>query len=385
MFFLLNPFVSIFIISLISTYRKINNFIYISLCATAFATFFYFRSYGVEWVAGSEDDVIRYTYMYELISSSNLYKLLSNFVDYPGQNEPLWHLFWWGVSQFNISTSAFIYAHYFLNFLFLLITFRIIAVEKYCIVFLFYFFVSLVPIEVITFLWRQELAFTMFILCAFMYFDSHNIKYKYLLICVPLIHLPSILLIALFLQFDFIQNKYSSSIGKVKIYIIIFNIILILFLFQWMFQFLEFTGLKSLLYDETAAESISMSSLVFILMYLLYFARLYLKHNKNTFETFLSFVVVSILPVFIMEPFKSMLFYRYLTYVYQIGAIYLSLYFSSSKDIYKLRFTLVIISLLGFLRYCVQSENATGVFRHLAFNNSFDPFMGIAMLLLNYY
>lgn len=379
-FLIFNPYLAIFLSALLSTNRLQNNRYVFLVGILALSLFFYFRVYGVSWAEGSEDDVLRYVYIYEKLSLSNFSEVFTNFINYPGQNEPVWSYFWWLVSGMGITGFSFILLHYILNFTVLVLTFYILSKKNYLGALFYYLFISLNSIEIIGFLWRQQIAICIFIIGIHFFYNNRK-KFGFLLILIsPLIHLPSIIFTLLFIEyilFFYFQDS-EKIINKIKLNV--FNLILLIILFEFGFYLLTNSGLKSLAYDSENNAPITLKTTLSLTSYYIFFFYFYYSSKFNKFNIFISFILISIIPIFIIEPYKSTLFSRYQSYIYAFAAIFISVLLSKQKIIHQYSL-MVIVFLFGIIRYYYQSNMGIGVFQYLAYGQSFDPFMGILKML----
>src|ERR1700733_6063762 len=87
-FLLLNPFLALLLVGLISLRYRIPVLAFVIPAAISFTLFFYFREYGVEWyVGGSTDDVPQYLALYQSDYGIPLIEVFTRFVAQPYGHE----------------------------------------------------------------------------------------------------------------------------------------------------------------------------------------------------------------------------------------------------------------------------------------------------------
>jgi hypothetical protein len=165
LFLLLNPFLALFILALASFTWRMPKYIFLIMASLSFALFFNSREFGVWWYPDiSGDDVPNYVWTYEANYGRSFQELVHTFLAVPNGNEILWHAPWWALMQiFDASDETFVFVHYVVVFLSVFVAMRLLS-KRYWIVFaVVYFFLTPLAVDSVAHVWRQQLAFAMFV------------------------------------------------------------------------------------------------------------------------------------------------------------------------------------------------------------------------------
>ena len=164
LFLMVNPFLALFLLALVAMFHRVPTISFIIPASIAFAVFFYSREYGIEWYAGSTDDIPQYIEMYRMNHGISFSDLMLRFFDTPSGNEPLWHLPWWILKNgLDAADNTFIFLHYLVIFLMLFLALHSLS-SRYLVPFvLVYFFLIPISVDGVAHIFRQELASFIFL------------------------------------------------------------------------------------------------------------------------------------------------------------------------------------------------------------------------------
>ncbi len=385
-FLFLNPFLALFFLAILSKFITPPKLITIFAPAFAFTLFFYSRKYGVFWADDTAgDDVTNYILLYNTNFKLSFSDIFTRFFEFPGNNEPLWHLpFWFLLNFLNFGENQFLFTHYFLIFIILFYSFYTISNKYFLIIALAYFFITPGSLDSIFHIWRQQLAFSFFLLGTVKYFISNKrIGIIYILI-TPLIHLVSIIFVIFFLLFiSFKQTKFY--LNKLPIILFILFITSILFItFTSAINYLSTLNLDRIIayIDSDSGNNFrQIIVMLFFSSFLLFTFYFFKNDNWNNYIFFIT-LILSFLTVLL--PSISSIINRVTYFSIPFIGIYIFrwLIFNFSKN--KILIFVIFIFLSGLLRTSFMVINKISSIQFLAFEHPLDPFMGSLKLLFNY-
>jgi EpsG family len=382
LFLLLNPFLAVFILAIIGVYRRIPGTAFIVSASIAFAIFFYFRDYGVVWYFNSTDDVPNYVGYYRDLLDATPADLIANFIDGPNGNELLWVLPWWALENvFEASDYTFIFIHYLVIFAAVFLALRTLSEKYFVALVVIYFFVMPISIDSIAHIWRQQLAFSMYLAGVGLYLVRGVKGGKWLIYLSPLMHLSLLFFVAGFLVFRLIRWNNGFD-NKLKVSIVL---VVILALFPFIASsavvYLDAIGLERVMsYLEAYGTDVRRVYLILGLygvpMLVAFFA---LKNDDlNNLFMVLCFSVFSIVMAL---PAASGIYERLLMFVLPLLGIYLYrcviLNFSARWQLP----VIVVAFVFGATRLYLPTRDQSGPMFFLAYGHGFDPLMGVLKML----
>ena len=354
----------------------ITNLILIS----SFSLFFFNRDYGIDFYSNANDDVPVYVNYFLRLSDYSFLDIINNFIISPFGNEPLWHLFWLPVNLiFQGNTDIFIFLHYFLIFYLLLYISKTVFSKNPELVFILLLTFFQFTLYNVTHLWRQFLAFEIFIIGVLSFKKSSRII---LIFSSFLIHLSSLYYIILYYGYIFL-NKFIKSV-YIKI---IFSLLIIFLFFNTIAFFLGEYFERIAYYTQGLSADRNLQSLKSVLfsviLFLSYKKSADLKNKKILYYiASTSFLLPLIIPQF------NALYDRFYSLSFILLAIFLiisSFNIESFKILIKSKFNLGIFTTLFILSsYKLITEYFTniGVISYLASGKSLSPFSGIFFNLI---
>lgn len=349
----------------------ITNLILIS----SFSLFFFNRNYGIDFYSNANDDVPVYVNYFLRLSDYSFLDIINNFIIFPSGNEPLWHLFWLPVNLiFQGNTDVFIFLHYFLIFYLLLYISKTVFSKNPELVFILLLTFFQFTLYNVTHLWRQFLAFEIFIIGVLSFKKSSRIT---LIFSSFLIHLSSLYYIILYYGYIFL-NKFIKSVYKK----IIFSLLIIFLFFNTIAFFLGEYFERIAYYTQGLSAERNLQSLKSILFSVI----LFLSYKKSTdlknkkilyYIASISFLLPLIIPQF------NAIYDRFYGLSFILLAIFLiisSFNIESFKILIKSKFNLGIFTILFILSsYKLITEYFAniGVISYLASGKSLSPFSGL--------
>ena len=332
---------------------------------------FYNRIYGVEWTEGSADDVPSYISMYLVDLEMGLTDIFMRFISSPGQNEPVWHLLaWFSGNILNFNLTYFIIFQYLISICGIFIAAYLISKNIYIYIIFSYFLLSITTFDSIAFIWRQQLAFIIFLSGIGIYYQYKYKKISFLLILASCLTHNSMVLFAM------IFSQYI--IFNFKLYIkILINILGVIVLLPLSIKIMESMGMDFIgSYFDGVAGNI-LGTYINVIFISVFIAVSLYKLRNDELNKLIALIILSINSIFIAFPAASGIYIRYLMFIYPLVAIYFTrLCFSNfKKNIIILAINVIFIS--GILRIFYQIYTNIGAARFLAYGGLLDPFMGI--------
>jgi hypothetical protein len=385
LFMLVNPFLAVFIVAMIAAYRPIPASIFIIAASISFAAFFNFREYGVDWYFNSSDDVPIYLAIYRDIQAESFSDLFVNFFTAPNGNELLWCVPCWLLANvFDASEDTFIFLHYLFIFFFAFLALYSLSRKYLVALVLVYLLLTPISIDSIAHIWRQQLAFSMFLAGVGLHLVRGLRIGKWLIFMSPLMHLALVFFVLGFLVFKLIKNENGFD-NKLK-----FSVALALLmgavplLSSIAVTYLDSIGLSRILsYFEGTGEDVTRVYMILGIYAVPMLAVFYFLKNDDPNNLFLilSFSVFSIVSAL---PAANGIYDRLLMFVLPLMGIYFfrSLLINFSSRYQVLILTAVFIS--GIARLYEPTRDQSGTMYFLAFGNAFDPSMGLMKMLLSF-
>jgi hypothetical protein len=385
LFGLLNPFLALLAVAVMETHRRTPAFVFIVSATTAFLLFFWLRDYGVEWFPDiSTDDVPNYIWMYQQNYSLTFSGVLERFFEEPNGSELLWNLPWWVlINYFNGSDDTFVLLHYIAIFFGLFVALYTIT-RRYVAAFaLVYMLLTPITIDGLVHIWRQQLALTMFMIGIGLYLARGHKSGRWLIYLTPLMHFSVIFFVLAFMTFEFVRNFRGYS-QKLKFGVLLTLIVTVIpVMASIAVGFLDSLGLARIMlyFEGYGADPVRVYLITALYVLPMLAAFFFLKNDDmNYLFAVLSFAVFSIvlaLPsansiydrlLMFSQPFMGLFFYRCLL---RSG--------SPSAQVPAL----LLIFVYGVARLYQPTKFDEGVMTFLAYGHAFDPFMGIAKMLVS--
>lgn len=383
---LFNPFLALFILAVISVYCRIPTPAFFFSVPISFALFFYFREYGVVWSPGSADDVPIYLEYYHWDAYVTFSGIFTRFFEFPQGTEPLWHILWWPLLNiFGGSDKAFIFIHYLVIFVLAFISLFALS-KRYFIVFSVVFILTTpLAIESMTFLWRQQLATSMFVAGVGLYMLRGKTIGKWLVYLSPLMHLPFTFFVAIFIAFN-LYREYIGLEGPLKLTgLVLFNIIAVRLVLSLVIAGLSafgLTGAES--YFEGSGENFS-GVFRLVVIYSVFLILVYAKTKNDDANKLFIVMIFAVFGIMLTFPGATGIYSRFLIFVFPLyGLVLIRAYLGNFPHRWLVP-VLLLVYLNGTLRLLGASLENVGAARFLAFGNLFDPFMGTVKLLLRFW
>ena len=384
-FLLFNPFLSLFFLAIISVYYKIPKFVFFVSAVFSFTLIFYFRKYGID-ANNVSDDTNVYLQMYNENKSIGFLDIFFRFLDYPNGNEPIYHLIWWPLIHFfNGSDKVFLFLHYSIIFSALFYSLNLLSKRYFVILILVFFFITPGVLDSLAFVWRQQLAFSVYLIGVCLYFSERKKMGLLFIYLSPLMHLSVIFFLFSFIMFQLYQSVVSFK-KKVNFYIFIFLMYLIVTTaFGRIVMILDSYGVDRILNYFTSNEGDSFLKILSSLVYAILLLVSSIKYKNDLLNTFLIVSMMSVFIIMFSYPSASSIYSRFLAFILPFFGIYFYRLFLMNFSL-KWHLTIVILVFLSgvFRIYRIYNFDGAGVVKLLAYDHAFDPFMGVIKMVLNF-
>lgn len=381
-FFIFNPFLCITALAIFNTKIKIPRLPFIFFASLSFALFFYNREYGIYWYADSIDDVYVYISMFQSNEGLGFFEIFIRFFNSPFSNEPLWHLPWWfGLNFLNMNENQFIFSHYLLIFILLFYTFSMLSKRYFVILIFVYFFLSVISLDSIAHIWRQQIAFTIFLLGISLYFADKKKLGKLLVISTTFIHLSSLIFCFIFFITIFcIRKGLFNNKLKATLFLLL-SLPLSTLMSYLIIYFLDSIGLSRVLFYFLDGDINLIRIYLLIGVYAVPQILSFYFLKNDDLNKVLLMVCFSVFSIIVAFPGASSFYGRLLMYILPIWAIYFyRIFYFNFNPIYRSPWHIAIIFTIfsiGFYRIYNPTLNDYGVMSFLAYGGAFDPLMGL--------
>jgi hypothetical protein len=382
-FFLVNPFLAIFIIAIVSLYTDIPKWPYIISASLSFALFFYSREYGVVWAASS-DDIPNYLIYFHSDDYLSINDIFLRFFSFPSGTEPLWHLLCWLlINLFNAGSNDFLFSYYWLLFVCLFTGFRYLSEKYFALFAIIFFFLTPASIDGLFHLWRQELALLIYLIGIGLAMVKRK-KIGFILIYItPLFHLSFVFFVSLFFCFSFYKNKKITN-TKFKYFIFLMSISALVSLFYFTgITILESTGVSAITgyFEGTTESKIRVFIVVVINAAILLYS--FFKLNTDDLNKFFLVLFFPILGIMFAFPGSDSIYQRLYVAILPILGIYLFRCYLLNYPSKYLGLLILVIFLSGSVRLYFAYTTKLSCTQFLAYGHFFDPTMGFIKLLIN--
>lgn len=383
LFLALNPFLALLILALVNYFRRIPTVVFIVSASISFTLFFYFRDYGVDWYFNSSDDVPTYIGIYEQNFSFSFTDLFENFIEAPNGNEILWHLPWWVLLRgFGASDDTFVFLHYLLLFSCLFLALFSLSRRHLVPFALIYFLLTPISLDAMAHIWRQQLAFLVFLSGAGLHIVRGSRVGKWLICASMFIHVSFALFVGLFWIYEPIRRRRGFD-NKLKVSLFLAAVLAIVpAISKVAIFFLDSIGLARVMsyFEGTDADTARVYLIIalYIVPMLLSFY-LFKVDSLNNLFLVLCFAVFSIV---LALPGSNSIYDRLFMSVLPLWGLFFfrTLLANLQSGWY---FVAILVSfIVGVIRLQLPAEQGEGVGAFLAFGHAFDPFMGAAKMLI---
>jgi hypothetical protein len=382
---LVNPLLALFILAVLAVFFRVPTSAFFISVPISFALFFYFRDYGVEWAPGSGDDVPGYVLLYQENAFISFSGIFGRFLETPGSGEPLWHILWWPLlNVIGGSDEMFIFLHYLLIFVAAFLSFFVLS-KRYFIAFsLVYFFATPLSIESVTYLWRQQLAFSLFLAGIGLYMVHGRQLGRLVIYISPLMHVSMVFFIAIFLAFE-LYKKYVGLDSKLKFLLIaIINLSAITIVAPFAINYLGSLGLERLAsYFEGSGED-QRNVFISVSIYSLFLFMAHLKLKNDDVNNLFIVVLFAVFGLMLAFPGATGIYIRFLIFAFPLYGLYFFRCYLMNFSTRWLVPVMFLIFISGTIRMYRPTLEDIGVVRYLAFGHPFDPFMGVVKMLVSF-
>lgn len=382
LFLLFNPFLSLFIISILSVNFKIPKIPFVVFATISFTLIYFLREYGVSWAASS-DDVPSYIYLFNSNASLQLSEIFTRFLSFPGGNEPIWHSFFSiFLNVFGINDNTFVFIHYFL-IIFLFFIALINISRKYCIVLaLAYFFLTPLSLDSVFHIWRQQLAFSVFLIGIAIYLIQEKKSGLYFIFLSPLMHLVTLFFVISFILFNWLKKTklISSKLG----FILFVSLTCLLYVGSVMsvinlFSMINLDRVTS--YFESGGGDYVFRSFIISSFFMAFFFITNTYFYNDNFNKYIILVNTIIAAILFAFPSAFSIFTRLNYFAMPLVSVYLVRWYLFNFSAKWIKVLVFIIFITGMLRIIPSIAEKSASVQFLAYGHPLDPFMGFLKML----
>jgi hypothetical protein len=384
LFLTLNPFVALLLLAVVSLNVRVPAAVFIVIASVTFAVFFYNREYGIEFYPGlAGDDIPHYRSLYESNYGYTLSGLWQRFVESPNGYEILWHAPWWfAVNELEMDTETFVFLHYLVNFATLFITLRLLSTRYWLAFGVVYFFLTPLAVDVMTNIFRQQLAFAMFVSGIALRYRHNSRAGSWLMYASPFMHFSVVFYLITYWTFLALRRMKAFD-HKLRFVVLLTMLMAIVpALSSMAVAFLDSLGIAKIMsFFETGGGSELRIYLVLLGYAVPMLAAFFWLDNDDINRLFLllNFAVFSIV---LALPGANGIYDRLLMFTLPLmGLYFFRLFLRNFSPLWRAP-ALVAIFALGTYRMYLPTLEQNGVMYFLAYGHGFDPFMGLIRMLV---
>lgn len=382
LFLFVNPFLSLFLLALISMIHRVPTLAFIVPASITFAVFFFSREFGIDWYPGSTDDIPKYIELYQANEGVSLYGLLENFVYRPSGNEPLWQVIWWTLLHgFGGSDNTFVFLHYLLNFSVLFLALHALSARYFIPLALVYLFLIPISIDGLAHIFRQELSSFIFLAGVGIYLNTGRRLGKLFIYLSPLFHLSSLFWVAAFILFENLRKRRLFENRKKISLILLFLLLVCPIMLSITVTILDYLGVYNIIgyFEGRGVDKIRVYLLIGAYCGIQLLAFFLLRHDD--LNHLILIMCVAVYSLVIALPAANGIYDRLLITALPLLSVYL---FRSLLENFHVSWrvpSLIVIFSIGLMRLYSSSVDGNGPAAYLAFGNAFDPSMGLIKTL----
>lgn len=381
-FLFVNPFLSLFLLALISMLHRVPALAFIVPASIAFAVFFFSREFGIDWYPGSTDDIPQYIQMYQANQGVSLFSFLENFVSRPSGNEPLWQVIWWTLlNGLGGSDNTFVFLHYLLNFFVLFLALRALSARYFIPLALVYLFLIPISVDGLAHIFRQELSSFIFLAGAGIYLNTGRRVGKLFIYLSPLFHLSSLFWVAAFILFESLRKRRLFENRKKISLILLFLLLVCPIMLSITVTILDYLGVYNIVgyFEGSGVNKIRVYLLIGAYGGIQLLAFFLLRHDD--LNHLILIMCVAVYSLVIALPAANGVYDRLLITALPLLSVYL---FRSILENFHVSWrvpSIIVIFSIGLMRLYASAAAGNGPGAYLAFGNAFDPSMGLIKTL----
>lgn len=383
LFTMLNPFLAIFLVALMSLWVPVPKYVFIVMASFAFAILFNAREIGIEWYPGaSGDDGPSYIGLYESNYEMTFGQVVQRFFETPNGGEILWHLPWWFLlNQFDASDQTFIFLHYLAVFLSLFVALRLLSRKYWLAIAIAYFFLAPISVDGLAHIWRQQLAWAMYVSGIALVYSRGRRAGVWLILLSPLMHLSLVFFVIVYWAFLAIRKVDGFSNRRRFVVLIVLMCAIAPILSAIAVRYLDALGMARILaYFEADAGS-RLRTYLLLGVYAFPMLLAYLKLRNDDLNHLLLVICFSVFSIVMALPAANGIYDRLLLFSLPLMSIYfyrcVLMNFPASWHVPVLSFVFAI----GVYRLYLPTRDEGGVLYFVGYGHGLDPTMGILRLL----
>lgn len=383
LFLFINPFIALFFQALLSLRIRVPKFILILFASLSFATFFFNRQYGIYWYPGASDDVPIYLNLYLSNRGQTFSVLWSRFIESPNGNEILWFLPWSIIlNEFGAREEVFIFLHYLLNFVALFISMRLLS-RRYWIAFvLVYFFLTPITLVGMAHIWRQQLAFSIFLSGIALKYQRRSLVGILLIYISPFMHVSAAFFVLSYWVFLLFRRNHIFD-RKTRFALLLGVLMVLIPICTKMTVIaLNALGMERIMSYYQGDDGSTIRVYLLMIVYALPMLAIFFWFRTDDINRIFLLLNFAVFSLVLALPSANGIYDRLLMFSLPLMGIffYRCLIENFSQ---KLQMpALIIIFFIGTYRLYVPTRNGAGVMNFVANGQSFDPFMGLGKVLL---
>jgi hypothetical protein len=384
LFLLVNPFLALFLVALLALRFRVPTFIFLFFATLSFSMLFFSREYGINWFPGSTDDVPAYVSIYFSNLGLTFSDLWLRFLEAPSGNEILWHLPWTiALNEYGVDENTFIFLHYVINFLMLFISMRLLSRRYWIALILIYFFLTPLTLVGIAHIWRQHLALCLFISGVALKYQHKSRVGEWFIYTSIFVHISAAFFVFIYWLFLILSKKIIFDSKLSLIFWLSTFMVCVPLLSLVAIIFLDSLGAGRVMdyFDTGIGSSVRVNLL--LLGYAIPMLVVFFKYQADEINQLFLFLNLAVFSFIFTFPSANGIYDRLLMFTLPLMGLffYRCLIDNGSKK--WLAPALVIIFCIGSYRIYIPTVEHAGVMSFIGNGYAFDPFMGLAKMLID--
>lgn len=384
LFLVVNPFLALFLIAVTSFFVRVPLLFFLCSAGPAFALFFFHREYGMDWYSGvAGDDVPAYIALYDANYGFTFMDLLERFVEAPNGNEILWHAPWsFLLHAFDAGDQTFVFLHYLANFVALIVALRLLS-RRYWIVFMVvYFFLTPLTVVGIAHIWRQQLAFSLFLAGVALKYERRSSSGEWLVHASPFMHVSLVFFLLAYWTFLLLQ-KLRAFDRPLRFVVLLGALMAVVpALSSLAVAFLDSLGMARILSFFETGESSVLRVYLLLLGYAVPMLGAFFWLRTDDIDRLFLVLCFAVFSIVLALPGANGIYDRLLMFSLPLMGLYFYRCLIRNFPVRWRLPVLMAIFALGCYRLYLPTRENNGVMAFVADGRGLDPTMGLLRLLV---
>jgi hypothetical protein len=384
LFLVVNPFLALFLVAVISFFVRVPLLFFLCSAGPTFALFFFRREYGMDWYSvASGDDVPAYISLYDANYGYTFSDLLKRFIEAPNGNEILWHAPWsFLLNGFDAGDQTFVFLHYLANFLSLIVALRLLSRRYWIALMVVYFFLTPLTVVGIAHIWRQQLAFALFLSGVALKYERRSRTGEWLIHASPFMHVSLVFFLLAYWTFLVLQRlkafdrnlRFAMLLGMLMMIVPALSSLAV--------AFLDSLGVARIMSFFETGEGSTLRVYLLLLGYAVPMLGAFFWLRTDDIDRLFLVLCFAVFSIVLALPGANGIYDRLLMFSLPLMGLY---FYRCLLRNFPMRWrlpALTAIFALGCYRLYLPTREHNGVMAFVADGHGLDPTMGLLRLLV---